>query len=510
MKNLRITLPKYINPVISTLKIAFTRLRIIIAVIIIVLLLILLSIGYAPSVSPGLNNIHPVSYMYYYYNNDTYHVIDLYYNQYGYPMSNACVYNYLTYAGVSIKEKARINNEGYAIVNFKNVNSSLDYKLGYYVPVIPPVKNVTGWSNGYSISAIPKISNNFTVFNAIPVYGQYVDKAAFILFYYNSNNYKLPIEKYRLFYTNRNLTITIEPPIFNETHHNEKYNEVNKTINIGNFGNFNYKLLYINYNNVPKNISKIWGFLQVYKNNSWSNVSVPGYSIPCYSPQLMSLPLEKQINNESYNMFFVFPAALISVMAIILELFTFGFQKSSNEIEIFISKSSYKSIIIIKRFLLSIFLMAITILSGLLAFTLSLHYYDDLYLGENAFLNIFVFLLIIGISFLSISFLVSSKSKSSITILLIPFVLFFFFFYIFNILLNGIYKLLIVNKISLNPFILYYLNAIDPFNDIIMIKNYLINNSLILPMGINFYILILIIWDIVPLLLSLIFWRKAY
>lgn len=503
------------NNIISALKPLFMKGRVIAVVIILTGIFVTLAVAEAPSVAPTVPGMQPKILSTCYYNNDTTHFIDFYYDQYGQPMKGAEVTSVITNntTGLHIVKNATIDSNGYALINITG-NFTGD-RYYYRVPPIPPVNaSAIHYCGRMRIYNVP-VTSNFTVSGIDMVQGDRSYENAILFLYYNSRGYKAPEHRYMIYYTNN--------PLYAAPGHN--YPEPKKIVS-GNFsafsvGNYNYKVVQPNYSSISNITGMVFTLPSVYCNGTWRGVGF-AYVInsqfgnsPFLEPAYIS-PTENGITAPIYHIFFGFPAILPVLMGILSEVIIFGLPRSSGTIDLYLSRSGSKYGILTKRFFGSLLLLAINIFAGLMAFIFTVHYYIGFYPTLKTSSFIFLSLLLVGTAFISISFMISTRAKSTTANVLSPFVIFFGLFYLLNTFFSGIYSLLATKGIFMNPFIVDFIELLDPFNVLASMENDLVPHPTgYIPVPVPFgftlidYIAILILWAILPLIAAFALWRKA-
>ncbi len=503
--------------IISTLKPLFMKARVIAVVIILSSVFITLAIAEAPSVAPTVPGMQPKILSICYYNNNTTHFVNFYYDQYGQPMKGARVADTITNntTELNITKCATINSNGYALIN---VTGNLTGDHYYYrVPPIPPVNASAIAHTNYGrlrISHVP-VTNNFTVSGIDMVQGLRSYENAILFLYYNSRGYKAPEHEYMISYTNN--------PSFSGPGQN--YPTPKKIVS-GNFsaitiGNYNYKVIQPDYASISNINGMVFAYPSVYHNGSWQGegfayVINSRYGNPPFPEPAYVSPTENGIIAPIYHIFFGFPAILPVLLGILSEVIIFGLPRSSGTIDLYLSRSGNKYGILVKRFLGSLILLAIGIFAGIIAFIFTVHYYIGFYPPLKTVSFVFLSLFLVGTAFISISFMISSRAKSTTANVLSPFAIFFGLFYLLNMFFSGIYSLLVTKGIFMNPFIVDFIELLDPFNVLVSMEKDLVPHPtgyirVPVPFGFTLidYIAILVLWAILPVIAAFVLWRKA-
>lgn len=123
-------------------------------------------------------------------------------------------------------------------------------------------------------------------------------------------------------------------------------------------------------------------------------------------------------------------------------------------------------------------------------------------------------LFLVGIAFISMSFLISSRARSTTVNVLAPFAVFFGLYYLLNSFLTGLYSLLITDGIILNPIMIYAIEVLDPFNVLTIMQVDLIPKtkvSIPVPLGFSLmdYLVILVMWSVIPSVVAFLLWRRT-
>lgn len=123
-------------------------------------------------------------------------------------------------------------------------------------------------------------------------------------------------------------------------------------------------------------------------------------------------------------------------------------------------------------------------------------------------------LFLVGIAFISISFLISSRARSTTVNVLAPFAVFFGLYYLLDNFLTGLYSHAITDGIILNPVMIYAIEVFDPFNVLTIMQVDLIPKtkvSIPVPLGFSLmdYFVILVMWSVIPALAALLLWGRS-
>jgi len=503
--------------IISTIKPLFIRLRIVVLVIILSAVFITLSVSEAPSSAPSLRPVGGLGSMQHWITNNTFHILDIYFDQYGEPMTGAVVSNSLTNSstGFYMEKNSTINSHGYSLVNFKLKNPNLSYCASYNVPVLPPLnKSDVDFIGGSETSITPQ-NSNFTYNQIYVVKGRYSYETAFLFFHYNSNGYQVPDHEFRLFYTNNRTTC---PPFGPPCPLNLPTKVVSGYINMGIIGDYTNTIVYPNYNSIPKgNLSKanlLFGFPQEYENGKWVNLTLSNYFIPDYVPEVYRPPTSELLTAPIYSVFFGFPSIIPVLLGILSEVVIFGLPKSSGSTDLYLSRSGSRVGLMLKRMVGSFILLLTVILLGFAGFLITIFYYTGVFPTPETDFFVLTSLFLVGVAFISLSFLISSRARSTTVNVLAPFAIFFGLYYLLDQLLVGLYPLMLTKGIVLSPLILYGIEVLDPFNVLTIMQVDLIPTtkvSIPVPFGFGLtdYIVILVMWSVIPALAALLLWKNA-
>lgn len=495
--------------------------RIIALVIILSGIFITLAVAEAPKAAPSLPSRGGIGIMESYLTNNTYHLLDLYFDQYGEPMTGAVVSNTLenTSDGIHMEKSATINSDGYAVVNFKVNNTNLLYLASYNAPLLPPLNASS--HNGVGCALFGPLGtnqdSNFTYNNIFDVQGRYSYEAAFLFFHYNSEGYGIPTRDYRLFYSN-NYSAGPPFPMANSFNNSLPSHVLSGYLNLGQIGKYAYSIVYPDYRSIPKsNLSKaglLFGFPQVYNDGGWENVSVDNYIVPYYVPQIYLPPSSELLIAPIYSVFFGFPSIIPVLLGIISEVVVFGLPRSSGNTDLYLSRSGSRTGLMLKRMLGPLILLLLSIILGFVAFLTALFYYTGIFPTPGTDVFVILSLFLVGSAFVSLSFLVSSRARSTTVNVLAPIAIFFGLFYLLDNLLTGLYSLLITDGIALNPILIYAIEILDPFNVLTSMEVDLVPKAkVVIPVPLGFglvdYMTILVTWSLIPALAAFILWRKA-
>lgn len=517
--------------IISTVKPIFIRIRIVALVIILSAVFITLAVGEASSAAPSVGDNNGIESIQYYVTNNTYHILDIYFNQYGEPMNGAVVSNSLTsLSGYSAEKTATINSHGYAVVNFTVNDNNINYCASYHVQVLPPLNasEVTSVNESLmapSMTASTNQDSNFT-FNAIyAVQGRYSYETAFLFFHYNSKGYRAPDNEFKLYYTNIPYC-----PFFASCNNRVKQN-VSGYINMGIMGGYTSSLVDPNYQLIPKaNLSSsktnlFYGSLQEYENGKWVTLTVDkfidiypsgigefGYNAPNLKVYLQ--PTSTLLTAPTYSIFFGFPAIIPVLLGILSEVVIFGLPRSSGTTDLYLSRSGSRSGLMLKRMVGSFILLIMGIVLGFLGFLVTIFYYTGVLPTIETDLFVVISLFLVGVAFISLSFLISSRAKSTTLNVLAPFAIFFGLYYLLDKLIVGIYSILITKGIVMSPLALYFIEVLDPFNILSIMQVDLVPNtkvSIPVPFGFGLtdYFTILLMWSVIPAILAFLLWKNA-
>ncbi|MCL4437906.1 MAG: ABC transporter permease [Candidatus Thermoplasmatota archaeon] len=543
-------------------RILFSRRRLIALIIVVALLISSLSIFQVSSSAKSLKE-YPFSGTAYYYNNGTYHIINIYFDQYGQPMEGAKVKNMIKAAnGDYIKNlTTTININGYSVVNYTPTDPAMNMVLATRVqkmfPVPPDASNSSMYyvwrqinesryfySNHQNASQIdfdmwPYISigyfysnntislndtikmDNFSLNFYFPVYSRFSYEASLVFFYYNSNGYK-------------HSHFTIGYQVISDTAFSNLYSvKVNFT---------NYVLLTPDYSRVfqyvnrhASNFSQEGGY--VYMDLFVYSTFFPPYDGPGLS-SLWGDPFYKQVGrnfigaldptepylfSSSMSIFINFPLIFLSISAIMGEILIFGLPRSSGSIDLITSRSRSRMSVILNRMLAGLLLFLIPMAVSIITFIIGAHYYTGLYLNPLNTLIILSSMAMVAGSLMFLSFLVASRTRSTVANIVAPLSIFFLLFYILHQLLGSLYSSLLAFGINLNHTALEAITLADPFNVVYSIAGSITNNPyielggtltsgnmpILVPINLAISTTVLVLWVAVPLIAALVIWRRS-
>jgi ABC-type transport system involved in multi-copper enzyme maturation permease subunit len=122
-----------------------------------------------------------------------------------------------------------------------------------------------------------------------------------------------------------------------------------------------------------------------------------------------------------------------------------------------------------------------------------------------------------------LSFLVASRTRSTVANIVAPLSIFFLLFYILHQLLGSLYSSLLAFGINLNHTALEAITLADPFNVVYSIAGSITNNPyielggtltsgnmpILVPINLAISTTVLVLWVVLPLIAALIIWRRS-
>ena len=156
----------------------------------------------------------------------------------------------------------------------------------------------------------------------------------------------------------------------------------------------------------------------------------------------------------------------------------------------------------------------IAILLGFAGFLIAIFYYTGIFPTPETDLFVVISLFLVGIAFISMSFLISSRARSTTVNVLAPFAVFFGLYYLLDNFLAGLYSLAITDRIILSPVMIYTIEVLDPFNVLTIMDVDLVPKtkvSIPVPLGFSLmdYLAILAMWSVIPALAAILLWRRS-
>ncbi len=426
---------------------------------------------------------------YSFYDNGTYHIVIFSFTENGTPETSQGVRmdltNYTTQASTTLH--GTIGQDGMAEINFTS-NKTWNALLYLHEPF--------GYQGGagYGISPVYHMNSFLSYF---PIYDHgFRNKAGFLIFYVSPNGASSPNAEFRMSYNGFDGTSSTA---------------YRGDIGLGNASSFRYTGLYPDYGLIPSNLSSVYGNPQYNTGSGWKNVSNYN-SVVQY--QVYVKPSQRYLEPQVYHAFFDTDTIFVSLFSIITALLVFGYPKANHTVELLLSKPLSRSDVILSKYLSSIALTGIAVLSTLLVMELLFHYYFSLYLNAHAFLLVFVITLMLGAIFSSFTFLLSALGKHFILILTGPLAVLFFFYYVFGPFINGLAVLLGTFNVGLSNTLQNYGGYLSPFQVVtgLMVRldrelGYMTGGFT--PFSKQYVILILFLWCAIPFLTAFFIWRRS-
>lgn len=392
-------------------------------VILLTLLIALMSFGDAPHAGPSLP-IQNANGFFFEYSNGTYSFIGYSYTANGTPQSSQAVRMVLenTTSMTPVHEiNGTINSEGLSVMNY---TSSQQWFALF------EVMGPGGFEpEGGGITVDPVNTSTAPMLFAFPIYDHgFTYKSGFGVTYYSQNGSKAPHMPYRILYGQ---------PINYLVTDNSSPSNLTGTISLGKIGNFVYTKVYPDYTGIPTSETELAGSLQVEKNQSWQDILTPDPVVPLYIHATQEF-----VEPSMYNAFLGFNILFVAILAILIEIMTFGIPRSTRSLELVQSKPLSRTDILLSRFIASAIGVVIAELIGLTAFEFLTHYFTGTYISIHAFLLVFAVSFLTALVFSSIAFLSSISSYNSIVNLALPVGILFFLYYIYDAMISGIASLL--------------------------------------------------------------------
>ena len=422
------------------------------------------------------------------YSDNTYHIRIFYYHstcgkpvrganatlKFG-PLTNP-VKNYAN-GNKIFQRSAIINSTGTACISFKSnrtwiMVSDLRQPLGSYRRTLLPIN--TSESPMYYT---PVYDHGFA-------YEGYLE-----LIYLSACNHKAPVENYRLVESD------------------------NRTINIGNRGNFTYMVIPLSY---PPTTTDIYGTLQWKINDTWTDrglnvVSTANNESASFTYLLYAVPNSSKVTMGVFDSFAGFPAIVMSLFIILLGIFTFSIPVSSGQAEFILSLPVKRAHYFTGKYiaiLISIFLLVILGIIGsfeFVKFTLGTY---PVFTNVITLFTIMVMLLTVS---LSLTFLFASRGKNIAKMFFYPLASVLFLYFIYGGMITSIYaalKDMAVVSGQQNIVVRLFLMA-DPFTAFNLYNNSLYtppNSTPVHTASLFEFIPVLVLWILIPLALSVKFW----
>lgn len=552
----------------TIIRILFSRKRLVLIIIVVAILISSLSILQISSSAKPLKE-NPFSGTAYYYDNGSYHIVNIYFDQYGQPMTGSTVTDRISGNGSYNKSlTSTINSYGYSLVNYTPPYPDMRMNLTASVQKVFPVPSDTANSSMYfvwrqlngsrytyegglyqnilnasqvnfdepyyaslgyfyqnnTISLNDTINmNNFTLRFFFPVYSRVSYETSLVLFFYNSRDYMPPPMKIG-YYINSN---NDNDPIFSGGSVNLSSHYAVLTPD--------YKLLLNYVNQHPSNFSLENGYLSGGL-DYFQTTQAPyfGYDIGIFTSINLTLlasgstylalhPTEPYLYSSSLGIFNNFPLIFLSISAIMGEILIFGLPRSSGSIDLIISRSNSRRSVIMNRMASSLLIILIPIFVALMIFIIGAHFYTGLYLEPVYALTLLATIVMASGSLMFLSFMVASRTRSTVANIVAPLSIFFVMFYVLHQLLGSLYSSLLSVGIALNRTAIDIIILMDPFNILSNMAG--LSNSSSLPepsqlspdvfhpiftdISLQLSIIALALWFFIPMIASVIIWSKG-
>lgn len=432
-----------------------------------------------------------------FYNNGTYHLVVYSYNKNGTPLASQrvkVVFKNST-SEVTNTEYATIGHNGMVVVNF---SSNKSWLAELYL------QELTGYqsSMGYTIEP-GKPTADFL--SCLPVYDHgFANRVGFLVLYVSPNGALAPRTQFRLAYSgNSSLQYSFDFASGSNTGY----------INLGSTSNFTYTYLYPNYAIIPSGMSTVYGILQYNDGDGWKNADS---LYPVWQLVLIK-PSQSYIEPQVYDAFFVTDVVFIGLFGIIFAVLSFGYPKATRSIELVAAKPFSRTDIIVSNYVASLTLISAGILSALVIQDLLFQYYFGIFLNAYSFLVTFAVSLMMGTTFLSITFLVSTVGNGFVSVFAIPLAILLFFYYIFGTLLSGLSVFLNTLGVTVSGRVVLYGSYFNPFQIISGIDQILrkkleldVGGDLsFIPFSMSDMVLFLFLWVFLPILLASFIFRRT-
>lgn len=390
-------------------------------VILLTLLIALMSFGNAPHAGPSLQ-IGDANGFFTEYSSGTYSFIAYSYNNNGTPQSSQPVRIVLenTASMTPVHEiNGTINSDGLSVMNF---TSSQKWQALF------EVMGPDGFEISSGITVYPVNTSLAPILFAFPIYDHgFTYKSGFGVTYYSQNGSRAPYLPYRILYGQ---------PIVNSVTDNASAPNITGTIPLGKLGNFVYTKIYPCYTGIPTSETELAGSLEVENNQGWQDILHPNQAVPLYIHATQAL-----VDPSMYNAFLGFNILFVAILAILIEMMTFGIPRSTRSLELVQSKPLSRMDVLLSRYIASAVGVVIAELIGLTAFEFLTHYFTGTFISMDAFLLVFLVTFLTALVFSAISFLSSIFSFNSIVNLALPVGILFFLYYIYDAMISGIASL---------------------------------------------------------------------
>jgi ABC-type transport system involved in multi-copper enzyme maturation permease subunit len=473
------------------------------AFVLLMILMSILTLGQVPSEGPTINSIRSNDGFYAFYNNSTYNLIAFSFTANGTPDAGQGLKIVFTNTTTQANEAVTgtIGVSGMAELNFTSNSTWLAEMYtrdptGGYQP-----------SGGYTIGPSDPSSAQF--FNYLVIYDHGSrDRAGFVVFYVSTAGSSAQKTQFRISYSNYTSGITSLRPDTTPA----SPSEYTGTVFIGNANNFQYVDLYISYSFVPPDVSVLYGTLQYNSGSGWNNVSA--YYNTGSAPEIFIRPSYQYLDPQVYSAFFGTDILMVSLFGIVFAFFTFGNPKATHSMELLLAKPLSRSDVIISKYFGSLILIASAVLLTLAISDGLLLYYFSVFLNAYAFLMVFSVLLLVAAIFMAITFFISALAKGYATILITPLAIMFFLYYVFGSLINGLSQLFGSISFKFSQNISAYGSYVSPFQLVSGITERLDlqlrggSISSPVPFDLEFMILFLLLWCLIPLLFAALIWRR--
>jgi ABC-type transport system involved in multi-copper enzyme maturation permease subunit len=233
------------------------------------------------------------------------------------------------------------------------------------------------------------------------------------------------------------------------------------------------------------------------------------------APDVFIRPSYQYLDPRVYSAFFGTDILMVSLFGIVFAFFTFGNPKATHSIELLLAKPLSRSDVIISKYFGSLILIASAVLLTLTISDGLLLYYFSVFLNAYAFLMVFSVLLLVAAIFMAITFFISAIWRGYATMLITPLAILFFLYYVFGSLINVLSQLFGSISFKFSQNISAYGSYVSPFQLVSGITERLDlqlrggSISSPVPFDLEFMILFLLLWCLIPLLFAAVIWRRT-
>lgn len=434
------------------------------------------------------------------YSNGTYSFITYSYNSNGTPQSaqdvRVVLDNATTLAPVH-EINGTIDGVGLSVMNYTSPHR-------WFADL--EIRGPTGFENTVGYTVDPMNTGLEPILFSFPIYDHgFTYKAGFGLTYYSLNGSVAPSHPYRVLY-GQSITTAVKDGATNSTH--------TGTIAIGNQGGFVYTKVFPDYSGIPTTETVLAGTLQVQKNQSWQNVMDPVSAgvVPLYIHATQSY-----VDPSMYNSFLGFNILFVAILAMLVEMMSFGLPRSSRSLELVQSKPLSRNDILFSRFAASGIGVAVAELAGLSVFEILTRYFTGTYISPDSFLVVFLVALLTALIFSSIGLLSSISSHNSVIVLALPLGLLFFLYYVYDSLATGIASFAGTLGIRISGAQVTAAQMVNPLFLVTRIKNDLDGTSgnggqllthIYYNLPVPVLVAVLLAWSLGLLVITAVIWRR--